>query len=128
MQKFSAYYHVVVTKYVGYVSAVADRGRWVEFSHFEAYVAFTTGRKIPCYAAETVFFSHEVFLRCRTALAVIRVELAPESNNVCKVASVSFSEGAEDSLSVSISDSLIFLTPLLGDFYFLCLFVVFYRL
>ena len=46
--------------------------------------------KLPATQSKLVF-SQEVFLRCRTDSAFIKVELAPESNNVFKVAYVSFS-------------------------------------
>ena len=65
-------------------------GRGIEFRHFKAYVAFAMGRKFSCDTVKTGFFARS-FLRCRTALEVIKVELAPESNNVFRVAYVSFS-------------------------------------
>ena len=47
-------------------------------------------KKLPTTHSKLVF-SQEVFLRCRTALEVIKVALAPESSKVFKVAYVLFS-------------------------------------
>ena len=90
VQDFSASYHFILTERVSYRRTIANCGRWIKFGHFETHVTFTAGRKNFCHAVETGFLAC-VFLRCCTAFVVIKVELAPESNNVFKVAYVSFS-------------------------------------
>ena len=57
MQEFSDDYHVVLTERISHMSPVANGGSWIEFSHFETHMAFTVGRKISCYAVETIFLA-----------------------------------------------------------------------
>ena len=55
--------------------------------------------KLPATQSKLVF-SQEVFLRCCTALEVIKVALAPESSSVFKVAYVLFSRFTFNSTNV----------------------------
>ena len=84
VQEFSANYHIVMTELVSYMRAMDNCGCWIKFGHFEIHVVFTAGRKFYCHAVETGFLA-SVFFRCCTAFVVIKVELAPEPNDVFKL-------------------------------------------
>ena len=59
VQDFSTNYHVVLAEGVGHVCTMVSGGRWIEFGHFEMYMAFSAGGNFVCY-----YTQFEMFFTC----------------------------------------------------------------